>query len=209
MVTVFGVRCFATATVLVCGTVCRCSFENRTFCSTVVKLYWRCFCFKWRCLLTYLLYLMLLLQGRVIRDTRMYMIYPASSDIYIYIYIYIVCNCTPIMHVYAVNKSYQPINQSIVIYVHYALNSELTICSQYRSAISLTHSNIYIIFITWELYLKTAYTWIKSCLLGTQVFVTWECDVVLGENDGANSTLESSGVLGSVDAQDDESAILR
>jgi len=34
--------------VLVCGTVCRCSFDNRTFRLTVLKLYWKRFCFRWR-----------------------------------------------------------------------------------------------------------------------------------------------------------------
>jgi len=43
-------RCslFCHCLVLVCGTVCSCSFENRTFNSTVLKLCWRRFCFMWR-----------------------------------------------------------------------------------------------------------------------------------------------------------------
>jgi len=31
---------------LIWGTICRCSFENRTFCLTILKLYWRRF-FRW------------------------------------------------------------------------------------------------------------------------------------------------------------------
>jgi len=34
--------------IIIYGTVCRCSFENRTFHSTALKLYWRRFCFKLR-----------------------------------------------------------------------------------------------------------------------------------------------------------------
>jgi len=34
--------------ILVCGTVCRCSFENQAFHSTVLNPCWRRFCFRWR-----------------------------------------------------------------------------------------------------------------------------------------------------------------
>jgi len=45
-----GIRCSLILPLpfLGCGTVCRCSFENRTFRSTVLKLYWRRFCYMWR-----------------------------------------------------------------------------------------------------------------------------------------------------------------
>jgi len=45
MVTVFAVLPLP---VLVCGTVCRCSFENLTFNLSVVKLCWRRFWFRWQ-----------------------------------------------------------------------------------------------------------------------------------------------------------------
>jgi len=44
-----GYGCFAVAFHIVCGTVCCCSCENRTFRLTknVLKLYWRRFCSRW------------------------------------------------------------------------------------------------------------------------------------------------------------------
>jgi len=55
--------------VLLSETVCHCSFENRIFRLTVLKLYWRRFCFRWRGLLR------LLVKSAVCKYTCLYFTY--------------------------------------------------------------------------------------------------------------------------------------